>query len=228
MSKPFIACHMMMSVDGRIDCGMTVKLRGNNEYYAALDALNVPNRVSGRVTAELEIAAGRWTASDPTPYGKRGFSRVASTSGAAGYEIIFDTHGSLAWNEGSTYARPVLVVTSEQAPAEYLAYLDGQGISWIACGVDRIDIPAAVEIMGRDFGIERMATVGGGNINGAFLDACLIDEVSILLGPGIDGRGGMAATFDGLPMDREPVQLKLKHVESYDDGAIWIRYDVIG
>ena len=26
--KPYIICHMMMSLDGRIDCAMTAKLRG--------------------------------------------------------------------------------------------------------------------------------------------------------------------------------------------------------
>ena len=53
MSKPYIVCHMMMSIDGRIDCGMTVQLAGNHEYYEALAALNAPTRVSGRVTAQL-------------------------------------------------------------------------------------------------------------------------------------------------------------------------------
>lgn len=71
-----------------------------------------------------------------------------------------------------------------------------------------------------------MATVGGGNINAAFLDAGLLNEVSVLIGPGIDARGGMASTFDGLPMDREPFQLELKSVQSYGDGAVWIRYNV--
>lgn len=223
MTKPYIACHMMMSVDGRIDCAMTSKLRGVSEYYATLDALDVPTRVSGRVTAELEMADGPWTASDPTPYGKPGFSKAAD---ADAYEVVFDTRGTLAWRDGGSYARPLLIVVSEQASTEYLDYLDGLGISWIACGKERIDVPGAVEVLAREFGVERMACVGGGNINAAFLDAGLLDEVSILLGPGIDARGGMASTFDGLPMDREPFQLELKHVESYDDGAIWIRYDV--
>ena len=40
MSKPYIVCHMMMSIDGRIDCGMTVRLAGNHEYYETLAALN--------------------------------------------------------------------------------------------------------------------------------------------------------------------------------------------
>ena len=28
MKKPYMICHMMMSIDGRIDCGMTVKIAG--------------------------------------------------------------------------------------------------------------------------------------------------------------------------------------------------------
>lgn len=224
MTKPYIACHMMMSVDGRIDCTMTSKLQGVDEYYAALDALNVPSRVSGRITAELEMADGPWTPGDATPCGKPGFSRAVE---ADAYEIVFDTRGTLAWSAGAGYTRPLLIVLSEQAPAEYLSYLDEQGISWIVCGAERIDVAGVVDIMAREFGIERMATVGGGNINGAFLDAGLLDEVSVLIGPGIDARAGMAATFDGLPQDREPFQLKLKSVQSYDDGAVWIRYDVL-
>lgn len=224
MAKPYIACHMMMSVDGRIDCAMTSKLAGVNEYYATLDALDVPTRISGRVTAELEMAEGPWKATDPAPYGKPGFSKTVA---ADAYEVVFDTRGSLSWNRGTDYARPLLIVTSEQVSAEYLSYLDERGISWIACGERRIDVGHAVDVLAGEFGIQRMATVGGGAINAAFLDAGLLDEVSILLGPGIDARAGMASTFDGLPQDREPFQLKLTHVESYDDGAIWIRYDVI-
>ena len=72
--------------------------------------------------------------------------------------------------------------------------------------------------------MERMAIVGGGNINGGFLGAGLLDEVSILLGPGIDGRKGMVAVFDGLPMDSEPTQLKFSSVTLYDNGALWLRY----
>ena len=56
MKKPYMICHMMMSVDGRIDCGMTVKIAGSNEYYETLNALNVPTTLSGRVTAQLEMS----------------------------------------------------------------------------------------------------------------------------------------------------------------------------
>ena len=38
MKKPYIVCHMMASIDGRIDCAMTEQIEGNS-YYEALEAL---------------------------------------------------------------------------------------------------------------------------------------------------------------------------------------------
>ena len=56
MKKPYIVCHMMTSLDGRIDCAMTEQLPGVQEYYQILEALQAPTTVSGRVTAQLEMA----------------------------------------------------------------------------------------------------------------------------------------------------------------------------
>ena len=37
MSKPYIVCYMMTSVDGRIDCAMTEQLPGVEEYDPLLE-----------------------------------------------------------------------------------------------------------------------------------------------------------------------------------------------
>lgn len=97
--------------------------------------------------------------------------------------------------------------------------------SYITTGCNGIDLPSAMETLRAVFSIERLAVVGGGNINGSMLDLGLIDEVSMMYGYGIDGRGGMAAAFDGRPMDRKPVRLTFKSVEE-QDGIVWIRYQV--
>lgn len=55
MKRPYVICYMMTSIDGRIDCAMTSHLPGE-EYYEILESLNTPTHVSGRVTAELEMA----------------------------------------------------------------------------------------------------------------------------------------------------------------------------
>lgn len=224
MTKPYVICHMMMSVDGRIDCAMTSKLEGVNEYYSTLAALDAPTRVSGRVTAEIEMAEpGVFASATATPLGTEGFKKMLD---AEAYEVIVDTKGKLLWPNQAGSDKPLLVLTSENVSKEYLAYLEGQQVSWIACGTGSVDLVRASEILASNFGVERMAAVGGGTINGGFLAAGLLSEVSILLAPGIDARRGMAATFDGLPMETEPFQLELKHVEQYGDGAVWLRYNV--
>lgn len=119
------------------------------------------------------------------------------------------------------------MITSEKARIAYLDYLDSENISWIATGRDRINLVRACEILAEEFDVKRMAIVGGGHINAGFLDAGLLDEVSLLIGPGIDARGSMAAVFDGLPMQKLPTQLKLKSIKAFVNGAVHLSYKIL-
>ena len=226
MKKPYIICHMMISLDGRIDCAMTEHLPGVDDYYQTLEALSgLENLASLSLrTAQLEMALpGTFQAKDPTPVGSEAFSKKA---GAHGYEIVADTHGRLLWPDAGEAEKPLLILTSQQVPREYLADLDSRSISWIAVGEERIDLARAAEILAAEFGVERMAIVGGSAINTAFLDAGLLDEVSILIGAGIDGGGGMPAVFDGRGMDHPVTLLHLTDVRKFGSGAVWLRYAV--
>ncbi|WP_283587810.1 RibD family protein [Limosilactobacillus viscerum] len=222
MSKPYVLVHMMMSLDGRIDCGMTIQLQGNDHYYATLNSLDAPSRISGRVTAETELTGGgKFKANGDAQLGKEDFAKNAA---AGSYNIVMDTKGSLLWGNDDGATQPHLIITSEQVSPEYLDYLNEKGISWIATGKEHIDLGRALEILGDKFGVQRVAVVGGGKINGGFLDAGLVDEVSVVIGPGVDGRTGQPSLFDGRPNSRRVLPLKLKDVQSYDDGTIWLRY----
>ena len=221
MNKPYIISHMMSSVDGRIDCAMTEKLPGVGEYYSTLDSLSAPVRISGRVTAGMEMAEGKYERSgSSSPYGKEGWSKKCESSGC---DVIIDTKGTLRWGESE---RPLLVVMSEEADEEYLEYLDERDISWIVTGKGQVDLPRAMEILHDAFGVERAAVVGGGRSNAAFLSAGLLDEVSILIGAGIDGREGEPSVFGGLGKKSHVVPLTLRSVQSFESGAVWIRYGV--
>lgn len=220
MNRPYIISHMMASIDGRIDCGMTVKLPGAEQYYAALNELNLTATLSGRVTAQLEMAKqGEFVPKTKDPLNVEKFSKKVS---AEEYSIVADTKGCLLWQEYST--TPLIIITSEAVSKEYLAYLDKKNVSWIACGKEKINLARAMEILAEEFDIKRVGIVGGGTVNAGFLNEGLLDEISILLAPGIDGRKGMTAVFDGLPMETEPFSLRLKKVTQYDNGAIWLQY----
>lgn len=64
-------------------------------------------------------------------------------------------YSTLLWDEPDA---------SERVSRDYLAYLGGLHISWIACGKERVDLARACEILASAFGVERMAVVGGGHM----------------------------------------------------------------
>ncbi|MBQ8423365.1 MAG: RibD family protein [Coprobacter sp.] len=223
--KPYIICHMMASVDGRIDCDMTEQIESGDEYYEALAQLQCPSMLMGRVTMQMHYALPEpFVAADATAVGHECFY-VAERASA--YCVATDTLGRLQWGDNNYDGQHLLVITSEDCPAEYHATLRERGISFIATGKGGIDLLRAMAILREHFGVERLAVTGGGHINGAFLDAGLLDEVSLMIAPGIDGRAGMAAVFDGIAdMNHTPVKLQLMSVERIGEETVWIRYRV--
>jgi len=225
LMRPYIICHMMASLDGRIDCEMTEQIDDTNHYYEALAQLGCPSTLEGKTTLSMHYAQDGFYKHQKAreDAGRQLYKAVE----ASGYAVGVDTLGTLLWDDNTTeiFGRPLLMILSERASQEYLDYLKSKHISYITTGCKGIDLPSAMETLRTVFGVERLAVVGGGNINGSMLDLGLIDEVSMMYGYGIDGRGGMASAFDGRPMDRKPVRLTFKSVEE-QDGIVWIRYQV--
>lgn len=224
MNKPYIVCYMMTSVDGRIDCDMTAQLAGVEEYYPLLDELGLQSAVSGKTTAQLELAEkGAFQAKDNTPFGAETVSK--KTDSNIGYNIVTDTKGTLLWKEDKEYDKPHIILTSKQVSREYLSYLDEKNISYIVTGDTHIDLAAASAALREHFGIERLGIVGGPAINTAFLDAGLLDEVIVLIGAGIDGRASFPPVFNREDSTNStPTPLTLVEAKTYDSGAVFIRY----
>lgn len=219
--RPYIICHMMSLLDGRIDCDVTEQIESGDEYYDALDQLDCPSMLMGRVTMQMHYALPEsFNAEDKTPIGSEQYRVSVATKG---YLVAIDTMGRLRWPQNQLDGMPLLVITSEDCPKEYHDTLTKQQISWIATGKDGIDLSRAMEILYKQFKVERLSVTGGGNINGAFLKAGLLDEVSMMWCPGIDGRRGMTSVFDGLLEDFPATKLKLISVEKLGE-TIWAKY----
>lgn len=144
------------------------------------------------------------------------------------YAVGVDTRGQLLWKSGDLDGDHLICVLSRQVSEEYLAYLRSKAASYIVTGKEGVDLRNAVETLKKDFGISTLLVEGGGEINGAMLSAGRIDEVSLLLAPGVDGRAGVPAVFDGPDQEgRSAVPLHLRSVEQLHAGVLWIRYDVV-
>lgn len=78
----------------------------------------------------------------------------------------------------------------------------------------------------KEFGIKRLLLEGGGKINGSFLAADLIDELSVLLVPVADGGIGVPSLFDAKEGRGPARPLMLLSVEKRKGDLLWLRYKV--
>jgi 2,5-diamino-6-(ribosylamino)-4(3H)-pyrimidinone 5'-phosphate reductase len=120
-----------------------------------------------------------------------------------------------------------VVLTSQATPPHYLEYLNRRGIAHLSAGEDRIDLPAALELLQARYGVQSMRTDCGGRLNGSLLAAGLVDEVAVIINPALAANPESqslvtlphAVSAVGLP-------LTLREVDRLNDGAVWLRYDV--
>ena len=223
--RPYIICHMIASLDGRIDCAMTEQIDDTNHYYDVLDSLDCPSMMEGKTTLVMHSALpGSFL---PTQEYRPAGHQIYKSVESKGYMVGVDTRGTLLWSDDTTehFGKPLVMLLSEQASQEYLDYLRGKHISFITIGEQSIDLAQAMEILHDEFCIHRLAVTGGGHLNGSMLDLGLIDEISMMYGYGIDGREGMPAAFDGRYADRQPIRLQFLSVNE-QDGIVWMRYKV--
>ena len=84
---------------------------------------------------------------------------------------------------------------TEQVGDEYLAYLRRLGISYVLGGADTLNFALVLDKLARLFLIKTIL-LEGGHLNGSLLKAGLIDELSLLHYPIVDGAASSAAAFE--------------------------------
>lgn len=152
-------------------------------------------------------------------------------SDAQGYAIGLDPHARMHWGACNDITGDhVVMILTEAAPDAHLDALRRAGVSYLFGGRDGLDLAVVLDKLSATFGIRRLLVEGGGRINGSFLYAGLVDELSLLLVPAVDGLMGAPALFDheGAADDAaaKTLKLTLKSHEAMDGGVLWMMYDV--
>ena len=224
-TRPYIICHMAASIDGRIDGSALRDIMRPGEYEALHAKLGGNAWICGRTTMQQHFAEDQLFVSETnTPAGPQPVHVVRR---AESYAISVDTTGKLRWSSNDLSGDHLICVLSGRVPTDYLSMLRQKEISYVVAGDSSVDLVKAVEQLREHFGIRTLLLEGGGHINGGFLQAGLVDEVSLLLLPGIDGRHQIPAVFDGVSHTKHAaVPLKLKSMEKREGDALWIRYEV--
>ncbi len=224
--KPYVICHMMSSLDGHAltdGWERPFKNAAGELYEVLAKTFNFDAWICGRVTMQ-EIAHGddypRGLAKSPLPRTHHFADRNTES-----YAISIDPHGKVAWKSNQALGSHVVEVVSEAVEDDYLAYLQSINVSYIFGGKTEIDLAKVVEVLATELGRKRLIVEGGPHVSGSFLNAGLVDEVSVLLLPLIDGRGEHPASFEvSAEAWKQPAYLKLVSAEVQNGGGVWLRY----
>ena len=228
--KPHVVCHMMPSVDGRLRTDRwDIPKAGHEEYERTADTYKADAWVCGRKTME-EFAKGRKRPSRSRSGKVPRTDYVVPREKGQRYAIAIDSHAKLSWSSNEVEGDPLVVVLTSDAPDGYLRQLRDKGISYLFAGrrAGKVDLNVALEKLRTKFGVKRLMLEGGGETNGAFLRAGLVDELSMLLTPVADGGIGEPALFDveGAKPKSAVAKLGLKSVQRAAADMLWIRYRV--
>ena len=223
-TRPYVICHMLPSIDGRIVLRDWKLKNATREYEQTAASFNADAWIIGRVSMEPYAGKARVPA-------RKSRERIArddfiAEHDATSYAIALDPSGKLTWRASDIDGEHVITILTESVRDDYLAFLQSKGVSYLFGGKSRIDLARVLQKLRSRFDIRTLLLEGGGKINGSFLAANLIDEVSILIGPVADGSTGTASLFDVEDQHSPARNLKLISIEKRADDFVWLRYKV--
>lgn len=227
--RPRVTCHMMSSVDGGIHpSGYSASPDGNGDGWSGVydrlhEGFDAQGWLVGRVTM-AEMAKDKPHPRAVTVAPVRPVRRAAGAT--APYAIAVDASGKLHFERADIGGDHVIVLLGGQVSDEHLAELAADGISYIVTGDQTLDLAKSLETLATEFGVERLLIEGGGVVNGSFFAAGLIDELSVVIAPALDGReaAGRITTVEHGLADR--VELSLRSCEQLAGGAVQLLYAV--
>ena len=233
MNRPYIICHMVTSIDGKV----TGDFLFQNECAAATDMYYRINRelkadgfICGRVTMEGSFTGGWYPDLSQYKPVRHDLDRKMDfiVDGLSGfYAIAFDTHGKLGWKSNRIVdpdgdpgydGAQIIEGLSEQVDERYLGYLEGMEIPYIFAGETAIDLEHALFKLKNIIGCETLLLEGGSIINGAFERVGAVDELSLVVAPVIAGKDSKPlftdsdiASFELVRLDNENGNLVLNY-----------------
>ena len=235
MDRPYIICHMVTSLDGKVTGDFLKKKQYSSliaDYYRIHREYGANGFLCGRVTMEGSFPQPSVPPAvyDGTPIVREEY--VAER--AAFYAVAIDPQGKLWWkdhaiadpDEGYDGAHIIEVLTESVSDA-ILAHFQKKGVSYLFGGKNQLDLALVAQKLKQLFGIKKLLLEGGGIVNGSFLQAGLVDEISLVVVPEAEGSEKAISLFHTGHYQASctnGVSFRLKEAIRQNDNGLWLIY----
>ncbi len=228
--RPYVICHMCTSIDGKILTQRWGRLPSGESGAALFERTAARFGVSAWLvgtTTMREFAHGG-VKLGTAPARIERVDRIADPR-ARRFGIGADARGVLRYRRGEVAGDHIVLLVTERVSDAYLAHLQRAGVSYLFCGRSRIEPRLALDKIRRRLGLEHVMLSGGGVFNGAMLRAGLVDEISQVVVPIVDGGSNVSSIFDvpGPAGRKSAAHLRLISHRSLPGSVHWLRYRVL-
>lgn len=230
-----ITCHMIMSADGRIlgQCWSPLQdqsCSGGKIYELTAAKMPADGWIVGRTTLaeyaediveEKEPMSGPKTTHTTTFIGKRDGRPLA---------VVFDVQGRLHYKSATLpTGEHIVAVLGSHVTRAYQKELEEVGVSYImrTPGTKLEETQSALKHLEQDFGAKALLLEGGAITNGTFLSMGLVNELSLVIAPALDGGAAHPSVIEIHSDEETPLsnnKLELLSCEQVGSGFVWLRY----
>jgi 2,5-diamino-6-(ribosylamino)-4(3H)-pyrimidinone 5'-phosphate reductase len=226
MNRPFVFINIAMTADGKIDTferkGSAISSQGDKERVdqlrASADAIMVGGRTlldeDPKLTVKSEILRAE---------------RAASSLSPNPMKVGIVTEANLRADSNFLNAGPadIVIFTTHRTSKQHLALLKSRRVDVYMDDADKVDLKGALAVL-KEIGVERLMVEGGSTLNFELLRLGLVDEVTAYVAPMIFGGESAPTMAAGSGLKRsEAIPLKLVETETWEDGGVLLKYQVV-
>ena len=194
MNRPYVICHMLQSIDGKIAGGFfrekqTLELA---KIYSDISKdYNGDAIIYGTTTAQEMFSSSKTVpVLNQNPIQKIDYIYKNDKNK---WIVVIDPQGQISFDQ-FVYQNPrlkdknLIVILTENISSQYLETLKSLNISYLFTGKDEIDLRLALEKLYDLFSIKKLLLQGGGITNTYFIKEDLMDELSLVVSPVVSGE----------------------------------------
>ncbi len=233
MNRPYIICHMLQSIDGKITGAYfsdekTMKLAGL--YKEMSEQFQADGIIYGSVTAQEFFHHGHFENQETLDTHTQPQNFIVENN-INQWIVVLDPMGSISWDKQSlqhpkAQNKTIVVIVNNHVSDTYLKHLKSLNISYILGGNHEINFPYVLDILYSQCHIQKLLLQGGGIINASLVSEDLVDEISLIITPNLDVSHDEMTCFQKSSYTKQLYlsQYSLMDVKALPYSGVWLHY----